>query len=382
MHKGRHAAGLFPVVSLLVVSLLFPSAGAAADPIPESGLAAARSWFQRHAGSSEAMTAYSTEEKAKRLTQAVYSFCEDGTQPADPDQLFDRCTAACGGRSYVLRGLLEAIGVETRFAELYNIPNQGNHTAIEVKVGQGWSLFDPTFGAYFAPDGSVEANALSLQDVAYRYPKGSLGGHVLQARKEPMSFATDKLQKLFDGKFDHQFMSLENYQVAEQITTGEEGFSLSLDIPLTLSNGEGGIGAREIADIDTLSKQWLSATNDTLNDDDPLNDVSYNSSILASGEIRKTTTLSLFGLEAGHRYELELILHGEGADDRIQVIGIGKGVEYAAVGGIDLGDKSVKARNSFVPLRDTAQFRLRNMSAVGQARVLGIRVREADGRTD
>ena len=43
--------------------------------------------------------------------------------------------------TYVLRGLFAALGYKTRYVNLYNIPNQGNHTLVEVQwKGGTWSV--------------------------------------------------------------------------------------------------------------------------------------------------------------------------------------------------------------------------------------------------
>ncbi len=117
---------------------------AVAQPIPQSGIDAATEWYARQGLRLEAFRNMPIAEAGKRLNQVVYGFCSSGS-PSSPDinQLFHQCTTACGGYSYVLRGLLKAISAETRYANFYNIPNQGNHTAVEVKLEYriwGWRL--------------------------------------------------------------------------------------------------------------------------------------------------------------------------------------------------------------------------------------------------
>ena len=69
--------------------------------------------------------------------------------PQDINDLFAHCVTACGGRSYVLRGLLAACGLHSKYQNIYNIPIQGNHSAVEVMLNEQVAFLDPTFGAFF-----------------------------------------------------------------------------------------------------------------------------------------------------------------------------------------------------------------------------------------
>ncbi|MFZ2101878.1 MAG: hypothetical protein WAU86_15070, partial [Oricola sp.] len=240
---------------------------AAGAPLSEDAISAAHEWFKRQDISEKSFSSIPLEESAKRLTKAVYSFCISGNAPQDLNDLFVACTAACGGYSYVLRGLLETIGAETRYANFYNIPNQGNHTGVEVRIGDRWGFLDPTFGAYFTVDGSPDGETLSVRQVAYEVPFGTLDKHVLQARKQPEEFVLAKLGDLFNEQFEHSYMTLINYQVAERISRANSDSLLSLDIPLEVENGKAEFGSMEIAGLVVKQSEWLALTNATLNDD-------------------------------------------------------------------------------------------------------------------
>lgn len=109
------------------------------SPIDSAGRKAARFWLDRQGIDFSKLKTMSPSERAARPNQAVYDFCENGhaDTPNGVNDLYKTCATACGGISYVLRGLLEATGDRTRYAQFYNIPNQGNHTPVEVDLGNG-----------------------------------------------------------------------------------------------------------------------------------------------------------------------------------------------------------------------------------------------------
>ncbi len=298
MTKLARLTSLVAIGLALRALLLGQIQPAMADPIPESGIAAARQWFRQEGVELSRFRDMPLEEAAKRLTSAVYSFCANGSAPSDLNELFIRCNAACGGYSYVLRGLLEVLGAETRYANLLNIPNQGNHTGVEVRIGDSWAYFDPTFGAFFTDDGTAGGKTLSLRTVSQVVPLGRLEPLVLQAAKQKRDFASLPLDRLFDRRFDHKYMLLENYQLAEATDTQDAGSLISLDIPLEVRAGKASIGWNgEPSDLDAMQQAWLDATNASLNDSDPTNDTSYNSSLLYnSAEISRVMTLTCYGL--------------------------------------------------------------------------------------
>lgn len=364
---------------LLVIIPALLGCSAKSASAPEISTAAAQ-WFERQGIKLDDVMERPLEETAKRLTQAVYAFCVDGPTPTDLDALFEECSTACGGYSYVLRGLLEALGAETRYANLYNIPNQGNHTAVEVKLGDRWGFFDPTFGVYFTEDGSAGGKTLSLRQIAYEIPQGELDGHVRQSRKALEPFVDEPIEGLFNEPFDHPYMALLNYQVAEHISVGEQsGFMLSLDIPLQIERGIASIGSIEAADLATLQGEWLTETNATLNDDDPINDTSFNASMLYNDGMERKTTLSLYGLQAGEQYELILLLHREGnMSGKVQVSSIGKAVRFPSSGVFEVPVGSALFAAKLLSYRETAQIEVRNMEEGGIVHLLGVRVHLTD----
>lgn len=158
-------------------------------PLDRDAIKAARAWYDRQGLDFKAISKLPLKERAARLNQAVYAYCEHGSTPGHINNLFETCKAACGGYSYVLRGVLEATGARTRYVNLYNIPNQGNHTVVEFEIDGEWPLYDPTFGAYFTENGEADGHPLSVQEVAYREQGRDLNDLVLQSKKRTNGYS-------------------------------------------------------------------------------------------------------------------------------------------------------------------------------------------------
>lgn len=333
----------------------------------------AAAWFQDQNYDLTAFKDMDAKEAALRLNQAVYSFCRSGTSPAELDDMYFDCVGQCGGFSYVLRGLLDEIGIENRYANLHNIPMQGNHSAVEALVDDRWIFIDPTFGVSFSDDRTPEGRLLSLDEINFAYREKNLEEFVLQARKDPSDAAGDKLTALYDEVFSHEFMDLRNYQVAERIDYGLEGRLLNLDIPLSLSSGFAEIGGDETTDPESLEAVWLDATNQTLLDDHLDNDVSFNTSFLYPG---KLVTLSFYDLKPGQPYRLELLIRSNSDDQTLQIANLGKGLQ------IDRNEHSLEREGlhpvevRFTPKRSTGTIMLRSVG-VSKLRLFDIEVAEA-----
>ena len=61
--------------------------------------------------------------------------------------------------------MLEYLGHQTRYVNFHNIPQQGNHSAVEVLIDSKWGFLDPTFGAYFTKNGFATGDLLSLNEI-------------------------------------------------------------------------------------------------------------------------------------------------------------------------------------------------------------------------
>ena len=312
-------------------------------------------------------------ERARRLTSAVYVFCRNGDRGASPE-LFEDCSTQCAGYAYVLRGLLEATGARTRGVDLYNIPMQGNHDAVEVEEAPGrWAFYDPTFGAYFTENGRADGRGLSIEEVVRG--EHALAGAVLQADERLTDWATAPLEKLFGGRFEHRFMSLEAYRKAEWIGVEDPEHLVSLDIPLRASNGSVSFGTLVVDGSGArLEQEWLRQTNATLNDADPLNDTSFQASWLDNRAGPRQTTITISDLEPQRRYTLRLLVLAERPGERLQVAALGQGTRLDLPVELPVPPGQRVVQGTFVPLRSSAQFVVRTVERDGWLRLFGVAV--------
>lgn len=349
-----------------------PVLAQALQPLPESAHIAARAWLDRQGIDVQALAALPVDERARRLTQAVYSYCEHGPQTVSRiEDLYVECSTACGGYSYVLRGLLEVTGARTRYVNLYNIPNQGNHTAVEVEVDGDWGFYDPTFGAYFTEDGTAAGPILSLSDVAAGLSGRSLDAHVRQARKHDEAWMEDALEALFSEPFEHPYMSLANYQLAEALSRDDANELVILDIALHLEDGQARLGAIDADGFEAAQSAWLTQTNALLNDPDLSNDISFNTSLLSNAGLQRMTLITLTGAEPGTRYRLRLNLFAPAATS-LQISPLSRTAVFAGDAVIELTGGRTLTEAHFVASEPVVQFALRNLAPHGRAHLFGV----------
>lgn len=74
-------------------------------------------------------------------------------------------TAECGGSSIILQMAARRLGFATRGVGFFGVPIQSAHTAVEVYWGDGWHYLDPSFGAFFTDDGTLEGQVLDIETV-------------------------------------------------------------------------------------------------------------------------------------------------------------------------------------------------------------------------
>ena len=164
----------------------------------ENKIIAIEKWYANQGIDVSAFKELPADEIAKRLNKAVFGFCRHGNEPEDLTKMFSNCIGLCGGYSYVLKELLEYLCYQTRYINFYNIPQQGNHTAIEVKIDGKWSFLDPTFGNFFSKDASVSSSIMSIKDVILS--KNLNGINVFRViNREELSF-TNPLNKLYTNE--------------------------------------------------------------------------------------------------------------------------------------------------------------------------------------
>lgn len=92
-----------------------------------------------------------------------------GPTPSSAENVPVVLAASCGWRQVLMADLFKQIGIESRAVNFYNVPFQGNHTAIELLIHGKWMFFDPTFGTYFERAGG--GAPLSAAEVRSLWPK-------------------------------------------------------------------------------------------------------------------------------------------------------------------------------------------------------------------
>lgn len=102
-----------------------------------------------------------------------------GPVPTGPSNVPVVLAASCGWRQVLMADLFKQIGIESRAVNFFNVPFQGNHTAIELLIDGKWMFFDPTFGVYFERPGG--GKPLSAAEFRSQWPnvvvkKSSLEG--------------------------------------------------------------------------------------------------------------------------------------------------------------------------------------------------------------
>ncbi|MDG9927955.1 MULTISPECIES: D-glucuronyl C5-epimerase family protein [unclassified Pseudomonas] len=77
---------------------------------------------------------------------------------------------ACGSFTNTLLALATAQGLEGRVVSMLNYPDSDGHALAEIKIGDKWQLYDPTYGVYYTLAGSDAL--LSFAEVKSAYEKG------------------------------------------------------------------------------------------------------------------------------------------------------------------------------------------------------------------
>jgi hypothetical protein len=296
---------------------------------------AARKLLDKSVENWSLLYSFDKQEISKRLNYFVYNYCSTDTPFTDLDninQLFEECRSACGGFTYVLQGLLDLFDINNRHTALYNIPQQGNHSLVETEIAPDrWALFDPTFGIFFTRTGRIDEIPLSMDDLQYYLRGKDLNKYVIQAKRGSLSRAIDDLEKIYQhGDFFHQYMSIENYHLAEQFGYDSQSMVLPLSVSLDVSSGQNKFGVFKEAGLRTAEQTFLAITNDTLNDNDPKNDVSYNFSYLGYAKREYSNIIFVQGLKKKESYAISLRFYNPYFDKtQIQVMQVGGNIVFS-----------------------------------------------------
>jgi len=277
----------------------------------------------------------SPAEIAKLLNYAVFNHCSidlPHTGRQDITELFDVCRTSCGGYSYVLRGLLGAYGIRTRYANLYNLPKQGNHTMVEAEVEPGvWALYDPTFGAYFSK--RLGDKPLSLEEVRFMLTPETIKKYVNTAAKEGAPARDAKVGDLYaKSRFNYPNMDLDSYVTAEAGVPVGQNVKVPLVMPLRMSGTKvvaGKIGAQSLEEGRAAFLQW---TRDTLNSEGRHDDVSYLFHIVGSYKpyYRSANIVRLTKLKKGKIYRIAFSGLAP-ADAELQIVDIGRDIKLNSI---------------------------------------------------
>lgn len=229
------------------------------------GVVAARQLLNKNIGDWKKLCQYSASDLTKLLNAFVYNYCEkpkSGESLNDINSLFSNCYTACGGRSYVLRGLLAVYGIKSSYRNIYNIQKQGNHSAVEVGFKDKLLFLDPTFGVFFTKK-SINDIPLSLDEIIYFFNKTNLVKHVYQSIKISKYSMIFKLpiNKIYSQHFDSSLMDIESYIEHENSEKLDAGKILFLTANITLKNDHYSVGCMNADSAESASLCFLKETN-------------------------------------------------------------------------------------------------------------------------
>jgi hypothetical protein len=298
------------------------------DPALSKSLPYAVAMLSRVYGTKKPFSEKSPEEIAKFLNQLVFSFCRTEaphTGVNDINELFTNCNTSCWGYSYVLRELLNVYGIKTRYSNFYNLPQQGNHTAVEVEIKKGrWSLFDPTFGVFFTKDGNPESEPLSTEEVRFLLDEVSIFKSVNSVSTKRLVTENHKLINLYNNQFSANYMKLENYLLAEQAVSAGVNAVVPLILPVDLKNGYVMFGSKTFLDLKTANLNFLNDTNNILNNESLKDNVSFLFRIIGENvDFRTINILRFNNLIPGIKYDLEIYGYAPNYS-KIQIVPIGR----------------------------------------------------------
>lgn len=95
-----------------------------------------------------------------------------GSKQTDWGRYLDEGLYRCTIRAELMRAIVARMepSAKTRHAGMATVPAQGAHSVLEVFIpGQGrWGYFDPSRGAVFTRDGTLDGQVLSIQEVFFK----------------------------------------------------------------------------------------------------------------------------------------------------------------------------------------------------------------------
>jgi hypothetical protein len=281
----------------------------------------AENFIQKNLGNKNILSKIDKNDLLKRLNAIVFNHCKNEvphTGKEEITELYETCKTACGGYSYVLKGLLEAFGFKVRYLNFYNLPNQGNHTAIEVEFPDGrWVFLDPTFGTFFTKEGKIDGALMSIDEVRYQPNRKALLSKVFVAVKDAKDeqkinyskYIDSNLKKIYEkNKFNFKYMKLSNYLLAEQVEHVGSSSLVPLVANIKLNKGEYRLGQMDFENISSGVNSFLKDTNELLKDSDLSNDVSFLFSKVGnySPYFRSLNIINIENMKKNKEYQLKL----------------------------------------------------------------------------
>lgn len=279
------------------------------------GIQAARQLLNNLTGDWRSLCSLKPVDLAKVLNAVVYHFCskpKDNVPLKHLNHLFRECHTACGGRSYVLKGLLAVYGIHAQYRNIYNIPIQGNHSALEVDINGATSFFDPTFGAFFTKH-AVEDRPLSLDEIRFIYDEHALAEHVYQAKKFHLKPMIQRpVNQMYSKGFNSNLFRLAfyiNHETSEPLNPDK---ILFLSANIELKQNTYTLGCLSAKNTEEASACFLKETNALYNSANPKHHLSYNFNNLGflNGQM-KMNAFNINGLQRSAVYQLTLLLNNQ-----------------------------------------------------------------------
>jgi hypothetical protein len=358
------------------------------DPFNEKTAAAhARKLLVRKLASSEPFKGLSETEKIKTLLFFSFNFCTNSqphTGQKNINDLFTDCKSACGGFSYVLRGLLASQKIKSRFVNLYNVPIQGNHTLVEAEYAPNrWMLVDPTFGTYFSIVRQKKEKYLSLDEVRLLSQKEiAKAAKTTEKRSDFTNNTANGRVSFFQDSFNFPNMAVGSYIEAEGAIPVGQGIPMLQPLVMTLDLKS---GIEQAGDLSATSLQhgreaWLKWSNRTLQNENPSDDTSYLFHIVGDYPpyFESLNIIKLEKLQPKEFYEIEIAGISElGKKAQLSIVSLGKNIIIPFEEPIILKEGRFTIKRQFFAKKNNGEICLKLVEPKDKnIAIFGVRVRQ------
>jgi hypothetical protein len=268
-------------IILILLATCIPSVHAEKSAtFPPSTITAAKDMLNQHIGNWRFLSNLDQSELSKRLNALVFNVCKSPTADyvaTSMDSLFNQCITACGGRSYVLRGLLAVYGISSEYYSIYNIPIQGNHVAVSAHVGGKQIFLDPTFGTFFTQN-NIDDVPLNLDEIKFSFDLNTLPNHVYQAKKinNLLTVSLLPIENIYTSNFHSDYLQLNSYLEHESSDNTKTCNILYLSAEISLKQGTYELGCTHARTPLEASSCFLNQTNQLYSSSHAKDYISYN----------------------------------------------------------------------------------------------------------